>query len=642
MKRFLLLAIFVSFWFSGISQFPTGGFGGNLGNLGSSFGGFGSGGGGAASNFHAPENWIPDSVPLRITLFKEDKLGFYRKDTIDTTFYHFEILRPEEHFNDVWLGNVTAPYYPNDFDRRMSDQYDDFYFLNAFKDRLYFPSNNYYFRTNRPYTDFYYATSPKLTEQQAINIIHTQNVNYYTNFGLLFNSYTAIEPVTGDNSAVSSLVFWLATEKPRYRYNFVAFINSVRLIENGGIIDTSAYYNPESPQYFLTNGCRTKIGFRGFSFNPEYVLKLTADSAKITAQTYMLYARHTHNFTDPSPSYHYSYYGNYFLDSTKVFDSVSYDLSLLETNLKYIKKNFKAVAATGVELQSFYYFINYIFRQRGNRYTNLYLRAGAELKRNDTRLDIAAKYYFLGRKRNDVTVNARAMTQMSKFDYGFESNFRYRTPSFFMTIYSGNVDRWYNPAFVNEIVWQNRLFLKSKNKRFQVDLQVWLLDNYINFVNAIPYQYLSPAQVFMVKLQKDSRLWFMHFDNRVTLQYSPQNYIFNLPYVMTFSSFWFDFYLFKKALKVNAGIDVYWNSGFKTYQYRPSIMAFYYYQSSPVTGIYPIANIFVNFKVKRATIFVKFDYFNAYFDPLLYYSTAQHYHYPEFYLRYGVRWWFKN
>jgi hypothetical protein len=111
---------------------------------------------------------------------------------------------------------------------------------------------------------------------------------------------------------------------------------------------------------------------------------------------------------------------------------------------------------------------------------------------------------------------------------------------------------------------------------------------------------------------------------------------------MVFSSFWFDFYMFKKALKVHSGIDVYWNSGFIRYQYNPSILGFYFFPNDDLAGIYPIANLFFNFKVKRATIFLKFEYFNAYFDPIVFYSTVNHYHYPEFYMRYGVRWWFKN
>ncbi len=604
------------------------------------FGNFGSGG--KASNFHAPESWLPDSVPLRITKFQQNALGFYLKDTIDTTFHHFELLRPQEHYNDVWLGNTTSPWYANSFDQRISNRYQDFYFLNGFMQRIYVPSNNFYFRTNRPYTDMYYATSSKLTEQQIINTIHTQNVNYYTNFGLIYNNYASLEPVTQANSGVTSLVFWLATEKPKYRYNFVAFLNSVKLIENGGIIDTGVYYNPEAPQYYLTNGPMSKIGYRGFSFNPEYVLAQKGDSLKITTQTYFVYARHTHNYFDNSPGSHPDFYGQFYLDPERVFDSVAYDLTTLENNLKIIAKKFRATAAVGAELQNFYNFINYVYRPKSVSSYNIYAQYGLEAMFKNIKTDLYTKIYGFGRKQGDFDFNAQVTYKSNKFTTGLETQLMRQTPGYFLTYYSGNVDYWKITSFKKQFFWKNQAYFAIPKRKLYVNAQIWLVDNYINFVNALPYQHDQSAMVALLKLQKDFKLGFLHFDNKLTFQYTNHNEIFNLPLVMTYSSLWADFYLFKKALKVNAGADLYWNSGFKRYDYRPSIMAFYFDGQSPTAGGFPIVNAFMNFKIKRASIFLKLDYIDAYLNPQQFYAPANHYHFPAFYFRYGARWWFKN
>ncbi len=622
----------------GFAQFG-GGFGGGF----SGTGGFGGMGGGQAANFHAPENWIPDTVPLRIKKFKADQLGFYLTENFDTTVSHLEQLPPAEHYNDVWLGNLSYAFYPNNFEQRMKYQYPDFYYLNGFMDKIYLPSNNFYFRTNRPYTDLYYASSPKLSEQQIINAIHTQNINYYTNFGLVFNTYTSMEPVSGDNSAVSTLLFWIATEKPKYRYNFVAFINSIKLLENGGIIDTTAYFNPESPQYFLTNGTRTKIGFRGLSFNPEVLVKQFSDSQKVTLQANMLYARHNHSYVDPSPVYHPNYYQHYYIDSAKVFDSVSYDLTQLELNAKYISKKYRATIALGDKFQSFYYFINYIFRPHGIGFQNIYVKSGVEgYPYKNIYLTLWGKYYLYGRRTNDVKVFFSTNYRKKHINAGFVSNFNLQTPSFFLMTYSGNVAQWYNLLFKKQLWWQNKLYFALPKQKFYVDFQYWLVSNYIHFVDAEPQQENLTANVLMFNLKSNLRLGFIHFDNQITLQYSPQNQIFNLPLAMVYSSLWFKFYMFKHALGVNTGLDTYWNSGFKLYSYSPSVMAFYFSPGSPLTGNFPVSNIFINFKVKRADIFVKFDYIDFLLNKNLYYETAEHYHYPQMFFRYGVRWWFKN
>lgn len=625
----LILSLKLSF-----GQFPGNSYPTNVGRTNTAEG---------SINTVAPENWIPDTVPLRIVRFYRDELGFYVPQKVDTNTYHFELLRPAEHYNDVWLGNLSYAWYPNDFEKRMTYQYRDFYFLNGFMDKIYSPSNIFFFRTNRPYTDLYYTSSPKISEQQIINTIHTQNVNFYTNFGLIFNTYTSLEPVTSDNSAVSTLVFWIATDKPRYKYNFTAFLNSIKLLENGGMIDNTSYFNPESPQYYLTNGVRTKIGFRGLSFTPEYLLKSFGNEKKLSVQANLLFARHTHSYFDPSPRRHLSYYEHYFIDSTQVFDSVGYDLSKIEANVKYSASKLRYVLGAGDDLQSFYYFIDYIFRPRGILSSNFYVHSGVEGRLGKSvSYSVSGRFYFYGRRAWDYRANARLSYAKAKSRAGVAVCVENRTPNFFQMIYSGNVAQWYNLLFSKEFLWSNKVYFSVPSIKFYVDLQYWLVKNYIHFVDREPYQEPGLGHVFVAHLRKDTHLGFIHFDNSLTLQYSPQNQIFNLPLAMVYSSLWFKFFMFKHALGVNTGVDVYYNSGFKQYQYDPSVMAFYFSADAPIVGQFPIANLFINFKVKRADIFIKFDYVDYLLNKNLFYAPAKHYHYPQLFFRYGARWWFKN
>ncbi len=655
MKKICLTIIFSLFILAVFAQFPTntgfGGFGGSnlggtLGRLGGAFS-QGLGGGGANSNFHAPQSWLPDSVPLRITKFAQSALNFYQPVSFDTShFTHFEILPPKEKFNDIWLGNLAFAWLPNEFDQRIQYSFQDFFFINPYMDRIFISSDNFFFRTNRPFTDLYYASSFKNTEQQAIHALHSQNVDYYTNFGLIYNDYTAKGIVRAqDNSGVSSVVFWIAKYKPSFRYHLVMFTNTIKILQNGGIIDTSAEFNPfMNYSYYLTKAF-SRIGYKGISFDPEIQLFKTKDSVKLFFQSFTKYSFLYHKYYDQNPASNPAIYGHFFADSALSNDSVNYQFINQAFRLKLFSPIGNAEFSYGALFQNFYYFTDYIFRPVGRWYPNFYIKAGIQnIYLKKLQLSAAFKYFLAGRLRNQFAFNSQIKYHYKNIFSGFQTSIWSEQPGFYISFYNGNTDRWKN-NFLKQFFWQNRLYLSMPKFKFSTELQYWMVKNYINFLNGYPVQYQNLAHILIFKLHKTFTLGPLNFDNSSVIQLSNKNQIFNLPLLMNFNSLWLNFYIFHRAAQINTGFDVYFTTKFYQYFYKPSIEAFYI-NYNQTAGMEPIVNIFFNMHVKRMYLFFKFDYVNGLIEEKLnirpYYSTATHYHYPVFYYRFGARWWFKN
>ena len=109
--------------------------------------------------------------------------------------------------------------------------------------------------------------------------------------------------------------------------------------------------------------------------------------------------------------------------------------------------------------------------------------------------------------------------------------------------------------------------------------------------------------------KQNFRLGNFYFDQTVYFQKSTQEDILSLPAISVYSHNYFQHALFKNALFLQTGIDVFYNTKFYADNYMPSIMQFYN-QRERKTGNYPKLDVFLNLRIKRADIFVKYEHIN--------------------------------
>jgi hypothetical protein len=112
----------------------------------------------------------------------------------------------------------------------------------------------------------------------------------------------------------------------------------------------------------------------------------------------------------------------------------------------------------------------------------------------------------------------------------------------------------------------------------------------------------------------------------------------HLPEIMLNSSLYYQMSLFKNALLAQVGLDASYNSAYYADAYMPALHSFYLQKEKKI-GDYCYGDVFINFQVKRANLFVKYQHFNSWFGDYRYYASP-HYPMPDAGFRFGVSWRF--
>jgi hypothetical protein len=109
---------------------------------------------------------------------------------------------------------------------------------------------------------------------------------------------------------------------------------------------------------------------------------------------------------------------------------------------------------------------------------------------------------------------------------------------------------------------------------------------------------------------------------------------------MASGAYWINLVLFKKALYAQAGIDLSYYSSWFAQGYNP-VTGQFYHQRRQKTGNYLFGDVFLNFKVKSALLFVKYQHFNAGLSGYNYYLSPD-VPMQDASFKFGVKWTFYN
>jgi len=96
--------------------------------------------------------------------------------------------------------------------------------------------------------------------------------------------------------------------------------------------------------------------------------------------------------------------------------------------------------------------------------------------------------------------------------------------------------------------------------------------------------------------------------------------------------------LFGNALYIEPGVDMFHFTEYYGLNYMPATRSFYL-QSDKKIGSYMYADAFLNFRIKRAFFFLKYQHFNAGWFGYTYYTTP-HFPMQDARVKFGIRWLF--
>jgi len=131
---------------------------------------------------------------------------------------------------------------------------------------------------------------------------------------------------------------------------------------------------------------------------------------------------------------------------------------------------------------------------------------------------------------------------------------------------------------------------------------------------------------------------WLHFDMQQLLQYSSDKEQVEVPLWTSKNSLYGDFTLFKRALRMQVGVDVRYLTSFHPDGYDPATGLFY--SQDCEVGDYIWADVFLNLQIKRASIYLKAGHLNGLWESHPRYFLLPHYPGLKFGLFWGLTWHF--
>ncbi|WP_345070281.1 putative porin [Hymenobacter fastidiosus] len=213
--------------------------------------------------------------------------------------------------------------------------------------------------------------------------------------------------------------------------------------------------------------------------------------------------------------------------------------------------------------------------------------------------------------------------------------------------FSGNHYQWLNydaadGSFRNTNVQQltARLDQRLGTHRFELSGSV------VNILNLVYYdQSARPAQLDAAKrlligtLRHRLQLGHLFTDNQATYTYSADDRGLRIPTLVTNSKVYYQSYIFKKALFSQAGVEMYYQSRFKGYNYSPSTQQFYLQDQFTIRN-YPLVDVYLSTDIKTVSLFLKVAYVNQFLLGKDGYFTTPYYTGLPRRFQFGLRWQF--
>lgn len=587
-----------------------------------------------------------------------EPLGLHYESTIDTLFLNYHKSFIPSHQSTAWAttGNFGASGQNQIFFQRKPTS--DFFFQDAIDSWLPGVATQRYYNTRIPMTIISHNTGGnKYSNQDRTQVLFSGNVDKKLQLG------GAIDYIYSKGSynyqADKNFRWSLFGSYIGDRYEMQTFFNSYNYLgkENGGITDDQYITDPAKVQggetkvdnksipTYLT-AAHSKMTGLEFYLNQSYNVghyKYQRDSVTdtIIGRTYIPVTRFIwtadfktskHLFLNQNAAQDQSFFENSYLSLTGTDETTRYwrlrntlGVSLLEGFNKYAKFGFSVYATH--EMRRYKQVIDTVSGKElpeglvelpvtiDPTKTQQLLWVGGQLtKQRGSILTYAATAQFglLGDVSGDIDIEGSVTTRFKLFGdtvnlkaYGYFKNLE--APYLLKQFVS------------NHYAWDNKF---SKVQRFRaggvLDLP-WIytsinvgyetLNNYIYFNNnSLPEQSSSAVHVLNASLTNHLGFGIFNWDNEVTYQTSSNASVLPLPKFSIFSNMYLKFRI-ARVLDVQVGVDCNYYTKYYAPAYNPAIMSFYN-QSEIECGNFAFADVYANFKLKKARFYVMYSHAN--------------------------------
>ncbi len=560
-------------------------------------------------------------------------LEFYTKENLDTSVNDIHLYYPYEQDFRQWQQPGNLGQVPYDISLPKVEK------LNL---TLGIPQNNIYnfdrkntpfYQNEAPYTFARYITGAD--QEQLFEVKHAQNFSPLISIALSYKHHGSEGAYRRQEAKLNNIGAnaWLRTPNNKYNFLLSYLSNNQKRIQNGGITDSENLFDGSSrfrlnKDTYLGNA-QSQSKQAELFIQQSYDIGETKDSLDTKDSVYVSWLvptfRFIHRFSIETELRDYvddappdDYYPNYFYPNNNITDSVrmrTYKNELLAAWEGRINDK-----DLGIKLVSGITLLNsrlgwatentdttqlrwdrklnaLLFKAKGFTSENFFTK--------NLKIFSELEYGLAGWNTNNIYWKTNANYQLLKdiqLNFSYELNVR-KPDLVFYEYHSFNHD-WDIDELKN--ISQNRISIGASYKNWvRLNYSIGQISNFTYF-NSFqqPNQLRSSVALQEIELQTYLKYkHFLHWRNKIIFQQENTSAI-AIPKLIVRSDVYYAGKIFKRALEVQAGISCNYMSSFNAFRFSPSLGNFYS-NGSNITDQYPLLDLFINFKVKRATIFVR-------------------------------------
>ncbi|MDR3235841.1 MAG: putative porin [Prevotellaceae bacterium] len=536
------------------------------------------------------------------------------------------------------------------------------------------PDNIQFFNTRAPFTRFTYngtLFANRNFEQTDLDILHTQNITPELNAGLMYRRYGGNGLLTNEGTDSRTFTLFASYSGKRYAAHAGYIFNRSTNKHNGGvysdgditdtIIDArviqvnlkKASEKALSHTYFLTHSYGVPLNF--FRKNADTLragsgtMVYFGNSIEYTT-AYRTYTDEISESDSTARKYYHNTFNYFNPFSTPTKDSMRSSLldARLFASLQPFEPDFiisKILGGAGYRYLNNYYFkpTDYLRPISDNIQHNIFWYANAwGTYQHYFSWSAFIQSYLTGYYQNDLFFKADATMSLYPLPKGIHLHgsisIDLHTPDYFLQNY-----------YSNHLKWDNN-FVKTKETKIEVSVGIpdWhvkatgaysLLFSPVVFNTlAMPIQPANDEEINIatVTLTHDAQVWLLHLDSRIMGQYTDHKDIISIPELSLNEKFYLQYELVKNVMTMQFGADAYFNTPYKMYAYNPAAGAFHLQDKTDI-GSFVYVDVFLNFKWKKATLFVKYVNLGQEWGNRMYFS-ALHYIRPQNVVQFGLSW----